>query len=177
MLEFVRAKFPHVDFRLEQIFMIKDTGYRWNLIIYFLLIMRVRYKIYKIVTRIELQDCKAFEIVTRLVYNFSVTFSGVQLHDACESMGLTRRHLYSLITATREVPGGAAFGVRISGPPLLGKIQKLSSMNSVLFAAQWAYQKRTTCWLIDIWFSVDDLKGLLLFLNWCIWSIQGEGYY
>ena len=41
-------------------------------------------------------------------------------------MGLTRRHLYSLITATREVPGGAAFGVRISGPPLLGKT---SSMN------------------------------------------------
>ena len=50
--------------------------------------------------------------------------SGVQLHDACESMGLTRRHLYSLITATREVPGGAAFGVRISGPPLLGKTFK-----------------------------------------------------
>ena len=45
----------------------------------------------------------------------------MQLHDACESMGLTRRHLYSLITATREVPGGAAFGVRVSGPPLLGK--------------------------------------------------------
>ena len=45
----------------------------------------------------------------------------MQIHDACESMGLTRRHLYSLITATREVPGGAAFGVRISGPPLLGK--------------------------------------------------------
>jgi hypothetical protein len=52
--------------------------------------------------------------------SISAFISGVQLHDACESMGLTRRHLYSLITATREVPGGAAFGVRISGPPLLG---------------------------------------------------------
>ena len=52
---------------------------------------------------------------------FFAFITGVQIHDACESMGLTRRHLYSLITATREVPGGAAFGVRISGPPLLGK--------------------------------------------------------
>ena len=52
--------------------------------------------------------------------SISAFILGVQLHDACESMGLTRRHLYSLITATREVPGGAAFGVRISGPPLLG---------------------------------------------------------
>ena len=55
-------------------------------------------------------------------------FSGVQLHDACESMGLTRRHLYSLITATREVPGGAAFGVRISGPPLLGNITAATAL-------------------------------------------------
>ena len=66
--------------------------------------------------------CALF-FVSKIVQLLTVpNFSGVQLHDACESMGLTRRHLYSLITATREVPGGAAFGVRISGPPLLGNI-------------------------------------------------------
>ena len=60
---------------------------------------------------------------------------GIQLHDTCGSIRLTQRHLFQIITATREPnnvltlpeftqgPGGtSSYSL---GPPLLGKFYDL----------------------------------------------------
>ena len=58
--------------------------------------------------------------------------SGIQLHDTCGSIRLTQKHLFQIITATREPnnvlslpeftrgPGGGPPSFAL-GPPLLGK--------------------------------------------------------
>ena len=72
----------------------------------------------------------------KLIYNQNLFLNlGIQLHDTCGSIRLTQRHLFQIITATREPnnvltlpeftqgPGGrSSFSL---GPPLLGKFYDL----------------------------------------------------
>ncbi len=46
-----------------------------------------------------------------------VQFSGLQLHDPCDSGDLVESHLYELITGTRN----ADFRTPVRGPPIIGK--------------------------------------------------------
>ena len=74
------------------------------------------------------------EIQAHLQFKFFLNL-GIQLHDTCGSIRLTQRHLFQIITATREPnnvltlpeftqgPGGrSSFSL---GPPLLGKFYDL----------------------------------------------------
>ena len=55
--------------------------------------------------------------------------SGLQVHDTCNSEELTQKHLYNIISTTREAASVLNLK-RPAGPPLLGKFPYKLSTNS-----------------------------------------------
>ena len=78
----------------------------------------------------EIRIVKIFRF--KIVIVLHIFTSGIQLHDTCGSIRLTQKHLFQIITATREPnnvlslpeftrgPGGGPPSFAL-GPPLLGK--------------------------------------------------------
>ena len=55
--------------------------------------------------------------------------SGLQVHDTCNSEELTQKHLYNIISTTREAASVLNLK-RPAGPPLLGKFPYKFDTNS-----------------------------------------------
>ena len=53
------------------------------------------------------------------ILNFFLNISGIQVHDTCGSVPIAQKHLFNLITSTREA--GSKFDLPNLGPPLLGE--------------------------------------------------------
>ena len=67
------------------------------------------------------QENKLWTLETKQENKSKLLISGLQIHDTCNSEELTQKHLYHIISTTRE----AASVLRLktpTGPPLLGMI-------------------------------------------------------